>query len=329
MSVRISTLVWDAEFPSAAAKLIALKLADCANDDGASIWPARSTIEKQTGLGPTAVKDWLAAMDRAGLTVVDRRGDGRPGSKTTVRRFNLDLLRALGDGSARWRGAGHDLSIDRDGHHGGPLGGPGREAAPVTKRPPRGRVAAPPGPRGGPKPSREPSLTRPQSASARSGLEELIQAVMTPERSRVLADLFRPLLAELQLVAPDPVSALGALADEAATLPATDLAAALAALRAERAANVKPGDVRRALAAVRKSSKAANPMPRANPEAVNAVSQLRIERGTKRWDHWLAAVPQERRPEIEAASVIIASAWWPKPGARMYAPVTIELGAAA
>jgi hypothetical protein len=327
MSVRISALVWDAEFPSAAAKLIALKLADCANDDGASIWPARSTIEKQTGLGPTAVKDWLAVMDRAGLTVVDRRGDGRPGSKTTVRRFDLDILRALADGTARWRGAGDNLSIVREGGQGGPRGGPGREAAPVAQRPPRGRTAAPPGPSGGPKPSKEPSLTRPHSASARSGLDELLVKVTTPDRLRVVDELLRPVLSELPLIAPDPVAALGALADDAAALPLAVLHAARVALLAERAANVKPADIRKALAAARKPALTA--APQAKSETGHGLAELQIARGTGSWKAWLAAVPQERRSEIEAASEIIASARWPTPGARLLAPVNIELGAAA
>ncbi len=158
------------------------------------------------------------------------------------------------------------------------------------------------------------------SVSARSGLDELLGKVTTPDRRRVVDELLRPVLSELPLIAPDPVAALGALADEVAELPVPVLQAARVALLAERAANVKPGDIRKAIAAVRKPALTAAPQ---------AKAELRIERGTSSWEAWVAAVPRERRPAIEAAGEILASSRWPKPGARIHAPVVIELGAAA
>lgn len=96
------TMVWDARFPTPLAKLIALKLADCANDDGANVFPSRRTIERATEAGTTTVKTWLAAFECSGLLVVDSRSAGGARRDTTVRRFDMTILRDLSDGRCRF-----------------------------------------------------------------------------------------------------------------------------------------------------------------------------------------------------------------------------------
>jgi hypothetical protein len=166
------------------------------------------------------------------------------------------------------------------------------------------------------------------TAGERSDVDHLIETVATPERALALSHLFRPLLAELPLIAPDPVAALGALADEAAGLLAAELDAALAVLRGERAANVKPGDIRRALTAARKATpKAAHPAA-VKSENGNASPVFRVTAADPSFVEWLEAAPEKERPAIEAAGEVSASARWPRPGARLFAPVTFEMGAA-
>lgn len=153
--------------------------------------------------------------------------------------------------------------------------------------------------------------------------------IASPERRRVADDFLRPLLADVGLISDDPVRALGALADEGATVPAAVLAAALKALRAGRGAKVKPFDIRAAIEAARKATpKAAHPAP-AKSDDGNAAPVLRIKAGEPSFAKWLEAAPEKERPAIEAAGEVSASARWPRAGARLYAPVAFELGAAA
>lgn len=111
VSVRVIALVWDAPFPTPTAKLVALKLADVANDDGANVFPSRRTIERDTGCGETAVKRWLRCFDAAGLTTVDGPSAGGAYNNTTVRRFDMEALRGLGDGSRSWVAVGDDWRL--------------------------------------------------------------------------------------------------------------------------------------------------------------------------------------------------------------------------
>lgn len=90
------TLVWDIEFPQLAPKMVALKLADCANDRGDNIYPSIDTIERTTGCVKSTACKWLFAMEHCGLLKVVRRSAGGAHKDTTVRAFDLDLLRRLG-----------------------------------------------------------------------------------------------------------------------------------------------------------------------------------------------------------------------------------------
>jgi hypothetical protein len=89
------TLVWEVEFPSLAPKMVALKLADCASDQGDSIFPSVDTIERTTGCVQSTVRKWLFAMEHSGLLKVLKRSAGGAHKDTTVRAFDLGLLRRL------------------------------------------------------------------------------------------------------------------------------------------------------------------------------------------------------------------------------------------
>ena len=49
MSIKVTAMLWQVEFSEVSAKLVALKLADCASDLGDSIFPSVNTITRHTG----------------------------------------------------------------------------------------------------------------------------------------------------------------------------------------------------------------------------------------------------------------------------------------
>jgi hypothetical protein len=95
VSIKVMTLVWEVEFPQLAAKMVALKLADCASDRGDSIFPSVETIERTTGCVQSTVRKWLFAMEHCGLLKVVKRSPGGAQANTTRRAFDMDLLRRL------------------------------------------------------------------------------------------------------------------------------------------------------------------------------------------------------------------------------------------
>lgn len=84
------------EFPTAAMKLVALKLADCANDDGENIYPSVGRIERETGLGASTVRNVLRMFQEAGLLEIVAEAHGNKwGRSTTIRRFDVEHLHDL------------------------------------------------------------------------------------------------------------------------------------------------------------------------------------------------------------------------------------------
>lgn len=93
MSVKISTLVWEIALPSLPAKILALKLADCASDLGDNIFPAFDTVMAETGLARSTLYKWLAVFQRSGLVSVKANDHGYE-----HRAFDVAILRALARG---------------------------------------------------------------------------------------------------------------------------------------------------------------------------------------------------------------------------------------
>ncbi len=104
------SMVWDVEFPTQSQLLIALKLADFANDEGGSIYPSRSRVARNAQCSETTVKVVLRAFRSIGLLHVVKEG-GKGPRDTTEYAINVGLLECLVDGSCVIEGTGDDLKI--------------------------------------------------------------------------------------------------------------------------------------------------------------------------------------------------------------------------
>lgn len=86
MSVELMRQVFRRQF-NPTHKLVALKLADCARDDGSSIFPSIITIATETGLSRRAVQGSMRTFRTMGLLKVVRGGGGRNLST----RYRMDI----------------------------------------------------------------------------------------------------------------------------------------------------------------------------------------------------------------------------------------------
>lgn len=75
---------------------VAVKLADCANDDGENVYPSVNRVERETRLGQSTVRRILAAFEEAGLLeVIEETSGNRWNRSTTIRRFCMEKLHDL------------------------------------------------------------------------------------------------------------------------------------------------------------------------------------------------------------------------------------------
>lgn len=111
MSIRIIGLVWEISFPTHAQKLIALKLADYAADNGSSVFPAVNTIARHTGSDERTVQRVMKAFRSCGLISLVKEGGTGPKS-TNQWQLNLPLLVALYHGDISIKGSASELEID-------------------------------------------------------------------------------------------------------------------------------------------------------------------------------------------------------------------------
>lgn len=110
MSIRIMSQVWEIRFPTQSQLLIALKLADFANDEGGSIYPSRSRLADEAQCSETTVKVALRGFRSIGLLKVTQEG-GKGPRDTTHYAWDLRLLKALADGKCTISGGGEELEI--------------------------------------------------------------------------------------------------------------------------------------------------------------------------------------------------------------------------
>lgn len=76
MSARATFWAWEQQTAKPTAKLVLLKLADNANDDGLS-WPGKAYLARHTGLSETSVKAALKLLETDGLVrIIRRKGEG-------------------------------------------------------------------------------------------------------------------------------------------------------------------------------------------------------------------------------------------------------------
>ena len=143
MSIHLASMVWKTELGSANVKAVAMKLADCANDDGRNIWPSVATIARETELSIRTVQMMLRKLEGMGILKVAERGGSCPGH-TTVYEIDLTVLAALrAETAARWKAA--DVAM-------------GAKSAPMLKRRLMGANRAKRGAAGHPTLQLEPSI---------------------------------------------------------------------------------------------------------------------------------------------------------------------------
>lgn len=76
MSVRVMAEVWELDLPQPL-KLLALALADWADDEGGNIWPSIDTMARKVGAHPRTVQRQLRLLEESGLVRIEHGGGGR------------------------------------------------------------------------------------------------------------------------------------------------------------------------------------------------------------------------------------------------------------
>lgn len=97
MSIAAITAVWR-HYPASSSgeMVVALALADYADDQGGSIWPSIAALATKARISPSQARRHLRNMEHKGIVeVVGNREGGRPGT-TRQLQLNLLLLASLG-----------------------------------------------------------------------------------------------------------------------------------------------------------------------------------------------------------------------------------------
>jgi predicted hydrocarbon binding protein len=110
MSIKLMTLVWEVPFPTSTQMVIALKLADHADDDGHKIYPGRASLAARARCSESSVKNILRMFREAGILVVIEEG-GKGPHDTTVYALNVALLQAIVDGEVAIDGNSTELVL--------------------------------------------------------------------------------------------------------------------------------------------------------------------------------------------------------------------------
>ena len=96
MSIEVIAKVLKKKWGSPSRKLVALKLADVANEDGSSIFPAVQTVADECELSKRQVQRTIAEFRADDLLVLVKEGGSGP-KDTTEYRFNMDAIEELPD----------------------------------------------------------------------------------------------------------------------------------------------------------------------------------------------------------------------------------------
>lgn len=91
MSVHVTSLVWKLDCP-ATVKIVLLKLADHAKDDGSDVHPSQATVAKECGLTDRSVRSAVKAAIQTGWLVEEPS----PGNRANRYRFDKDAMREGG-----------------------------------------------------------------------------------------------------------------------------------------------------------------------------------------------------------------------------------------
>lgn len=90
MTIRAMNWAWGIELPPAM-KLVLLKLADRANDDG-ECWPGIDVVAEACGVSERSVMRYIQQMEEIGLIVVDRRKAETGRQQTNIYTLNMDWI---------------------------------------------------------------------------------------------------------------------------------------------------------------------------------------------------------------------------------------------
>ncbi len=93
MSVHVSSLVWRAPL-AGNEKLVLLKLADCADDEGGNAYPSVARVARECGVSRRTVQTILKRFVSRGLLIVEAYATGGRGKPT---RYQIDLERVQHD----------------------------------------------------------------------------------------------------------------------------------------------------------------------------------------------------------------------------------------
>lgn len=98
----MKAMIWAWTVPATPTqKLVLLKLADNANDDG-MCWPSKRYMTEHTGLSASAIKDAIRSLEEAGHVRIERRhGEG---GVSLPNRYHLAVTQPQGAGADRGRG---------------------------------------------------------------------------------------------------------------------------------------------------------------------------------------------------------------------------------
>lgn len=97
MSIKVMSLIWAAPIKPTSLKLVALAMADRADDSGGSLYLSIGSIARKVGVSHSQAQRLVKNLKAAGLLRVVSHADG--GSRTTPRyRLQLDVIAGLGNG---------------------------------------------------------------------------------------------------------------------------------------------------------------------------------------------------------------------------------------
>lgn len=94
MSIHLMSLVWEVNFATPTQKLVMLRLADYADDDGNSVFPSIDRLARQVGASKRQTQYAVRALEGVGLMICLHKGGSGP--KDTNRwQMDVDLLLKL------------------------------------------------------------------------------------------------------------------------------------------------------------------------------------------------------------------------------------------
>lgn len=94
MSIHLMSLVWEVDFATPTQKLVMLRLADYADDDGNSVFPSIERLARQVGASKRQTQYAVRALETVGLMVCLHKGGNGP--KDTNRwKMDVELLLKL------------------------------------------------------------------------------------------------------------------------------------------------------------------------------------------------------------------------------------------